>query len=61
MARYNPEKAVDLWVRMNQHQGKGSRPPEFLSTHPAPESRIADIKSYLPEAMNYYHGPRQAK
>lgn len=59
-AGYNPEKAVDLWVRMNQ-QGKGSRPPEFLSTHPAPESRIADIKSYIPEAMNYYHGPRQAK
>jgi len=59
-AGYNPEKAVDLWVRMNQ-QGKGLRPPEFLSTHPAPESRIADIKSYIPEAMKYYHGPRQTK
>jgi len=59
-AGYNPEKAVDLWVRMNQ-QGKGSRPPEFLSTHPAPESRIAEIKTYVPEAMSYYQGSRQTK
>lgn len=59
-AGYNPEKAVDLWVRMNQ-QGKGARPPEFLSTHPAPESRIAEIKSFMPEAMRYYQAPRQTK
>ena len=37
---------------MNQQDGK--RPPEFLSTHPAPESRIADIKKYIPEALAYY-------
>jgi predicted Zn-dependent protease len=59
-AGYNPEKAVDLWVRMSQ-QGKGSRPPEFLSTHPAPETRIAEIKTCIPEAMSYYQGPRQTK
>ena len=59
-AGYNPERAVDLWVRMNEKE-KGSRPPEFLSTHPAPESRIADIKTYIPEAMPYYQGYRQTK
>jgi predicted Zn-dependent protease len=34
----------------------GSRPPEFLSTHPAPETRIREIQAYLPEAMKYYRG-----
>lgn len=57
-AGYNPEEAIALWERMNEEGGP--RPPEFLSTHPAPESRIEDIKSYLPEAMSYYHGSRQS-
>jgi len=38
-------------------QGGKSRPPEFLSTHPASETRIADIKKYIPEAMPYYKAP----
>jgi len=51
-AGYDPRAAVPLWQRMNQ-QG-GARPPELLSTHPAPESRIKDIQSLLPDAMRYY-------
>jgi predicted Zn-dependent protease len=53
-AGYNPQEAVPFWERM-QKTG-GARPPEFLSTHPAPESRIAEIKALLPEAMRYYKG-----
>ena len=35
--------------------GFNGRPlPEFLSTHPAAETRIADIKKFIPEAMQYY-------
>ena len=52
-AGYDPREAVAFWQRMNKKEG-GARPPEFLSTHPAPESRIAAIKDYLPEAMDYY-------
>ena len=52
-AGYDPRQAVPFWERMSKQEGK-SRPPEFLSTHPAPESRIADIKKYIPEAMAYY-------
>ena len=52
-AGYDPSEAVPFWERMNKQEGK-SRPPEFLSTHPAPESRIANIKKYIPEALKYY-------
>ncbi len=55
-AGYNPREAIPFWERMNKQEGK-SRPPAFLSTHPAPETRIADIKKYIPEAMQYYKIP----
>lgn len=51
-AGYDPREAVPFWQRMNEQGGR--RPPEFLSTHPAPESRVANIKKYIPEAMPYY-------
>lgn len=51
-AGYDPRQAVPFWERMNAKGG--SRPPEFLSTHPAPESRIASIRQEIPEAMKYY-------
>jgi metalloendopeptidase OMA1, mitochondrial len=41
-------------------QSKGqSKPPEFLSTHPADATRISDIQKLLPEAMEYYSGPKK--
>ncbi len=52
MAGYDPREAIPFWQRMNE--GGGERPKEFLSTHPAPETRINDIKKYLPEAMKHY-------
>lgn len=52
MAGYNPEAAVDFWTRMSK--AGGAKPPEWLSTHPSDETRIADIKKYLPEALGYY-------
>jgi len=52
MAGYDPHTAVPFWERMAK-QG-GSKPPEFLSTHPADETRIRDIEKLMPEAMKYY-------
>ena len=54
MAGYNPNTAVSFWQRMAK-AGEGSqKPPEFLSTHPADDTRIARIQRDLPEAMKYY-------
>jgi predicted Zn-dependent protease len=51
-AGYDPREAIPFWQRMSKQEGQ--RPPQFLSTHPAPETRIADIKKYLPEALPYF-------
>jgi predicted Zn-dependent protease len=51
-AGYNPEAAVPFWERMAAEGGLS--PPEFLSTHPSPETRIDDIRRNLPEARQYY-------
>ena len=53
MAGYDPNYAVDFWQRMAAQSG--SSVPEFLSTHPSDETRIADIKNELPEALKYYN------
>lgn len=55
MAGYDPAAALDFWQRMSQ--GSGPKPPEFLSTHPSDESRIANIKALLPEVSKYYKKP----
>ena len=48
MAGYNGEEAAEVWVRMSERGGQA--PPEFLSTHPSNESRIAELRAYLPKA-----------
>ena len=52
MAGYDPNASIEFWQRMSQNAG--TKPPEFLSTHPSDENRIQKIKSEIPEAMKYY-------
>jgi predicted Zn-dependent protease len=49
IAGYNPDEAVELWKRMKANSG-GQAPPEFLSTHPSNDTRIANLKKWAPEA-----------
>lgn len=56
MAGYNPQEAIPFWERMST--AGGAKPPEFLSSHPSDETRIANIKSYMPQAMAYYNPVR---
>ncbi len=52
MAGYNPNEAVPFWARMSK-AGGGSRPPEFLSTHPDPTKRSQRLKQLIPKARAY--------
>ena len=55
MAGYDPEEAVAFWQRMAAAKEGQTQPPEILSTHPADATRIANLKTFLPEAMKYCH------
>jgi predicted Zn-dependent protease len=48
MAGYNPNEAAPFWQRMGG--SGGSRPPEFMSTHPDPTKRSETLKELVPKA-----------
>jgi predicted Zn-dependent protease len=52
-AGYDPRESIHLWERMEQMSGGGG-PSEFLSTHPGHETRIEQLKKWMPEAMAIY-------
>ena len=52
-AGYDPNAAVTLWKKMAAQSG-GSKPPEWLSTHPSEDSRIKDIQALIPTVMPLY-------
>ena len=54
MAGYNPQEAIPLWQRMEAAAQGSSKPPEFLSTHPAEGNRIKRLQDLMPEALKYY-------
>lgn len=58
LAGYNPQEAIPLWERMAKI-GAGQKPPEFLSTHPAEQTRIEKLKAMMPEALKYYKPMKQ--
>jgi predicted Zn-dependent protease len=49
IAGYNPDEGAELWKRMAAASG-GQAPPEFLSTHPANETRIKELQDLSPKA-----------
>ena len=55
-AGYDPRAAVTLWEKM-QKLG-GGQPPQFLSTHPSHESRIADLKTYSERVLPLYQAAK---
>ena len=53
MAGYNPREAIPLWQRMEK-AGDGTKPPEFLSSHPSEGRRIEQLTKNMDEALKYY-------
>lgn len=53
-AGYDPANAIAFWQRMTKIAG--DKPPQFLSTHPSDETRISQIREWIPEARAFYHG-----
>ena len=51
-AGYDPEASVAFWERFSAYnkQGGGGQTPWFLRTHPLDETRIKQLKQWLPEA-----------
>lgn len=44
-AGFQPDAAIRLWERMQDAQP--NRPPELLSTHPAPQGRIRELREMI--------------
>lgn len=57
-AGFRPEASVELW--RNMAEAGGPSPPEILSTHPSPESRMDDLQALLPEAQEIYQQARDS-
>lgn len=57
MAGYDPREAPKFWRRMEEATSRGgkSTPPEFLSTHPNPGRRIAQLEAMLPDVLPLYY------
>lgn len=51
-AGFDPHEAPKLWENMRELGGGGG--PEWLSTHPAPSSRIRDLTNQIPDVLPDY-------
>ena len=54
-AGYNPQSALNFWQKFAR---SGGTPPEYLSTHPAPQHRIEQIKALIPKVMPIYQASK---
>ncbi|MEO1217180.1 MAG: M48 family metallopeptidase [Bacteroidota bacterium] len=49
IAGYDVYQAAPFWQRMQQKGGQ--TPPEFMSTHPSPDTRAKNLQEWAPEAL----------
>ncbi len=57
-AGFDPRDAIRLWQLMDRNS-QGQRQPEFLSTHPSPQSRITKMQQHMNKAMVLYRNAKQ--
>jgi len=51
-AGYDPNAAVSVWKKMLAANQGGT--PQFMSTHPSPQTRIQDLQALVPKVMPLY-------
>jgi metalloendopeptidase OMA1, mitochondrial len=51
-AGYDPAQALEFWRRMMTSE-KGSKLPQFMSSHPNDANRLQELQAFLPEARKY--------
>lgn len=58
-AGYNPQAAITLWQKMEAQSD--NKPPEFLSTHPANENRINELRELIPVVQPLYDSAKASQ
>lgn len=56
-AGFDPRAAVSLWQKMQRQAG--NRLPQFLSTHPSPETRMERLAELIPQVMPLYRAAKK--
>ena len=51
-AGFDPRESIKLWQNMGKNSGQ--QPPEFMSTHPAHDTRIDRLSNAMPPALALY-------
>ncbi len=57
-AGFDPRASTQLW--RNMAAANPSAPPELLSTHPAPTTRISNLQRRMPKALGIYQQARNS-
>jgi predicted Zn-dependent protease len=52
-AGYDPRESIRFWQRMEN--AGGAQPPEFLSNHPSHGTRIQQLETEMPKALEEYN------
>jgi predicted Zn-dependent protease len=58
-AGYDPRATLYLWKRMQDREGGPRRGSDWLSTHPAPDTRMTDMARNLAPALIEYNQARE--
>lgn len=52
-AGYDPQESIRFWKRMEE--SSRAQPPEFLSDHPSHGTRIQQLNTWMPQALEEFH------
>lgn len=59
-AGYDPRTAIDFWRKMAANKAGKAQAPEFLSTHPSDDTRIANLGKLMPQMLAIYEAAPRA-